>query len=146
MNKKKIGHAKKVLLVEDDQGDIDLTLEAMKKSNIMIDLTIVNDGVEAMEFLHKKGKFVHEKNPDLILLDLNMPRKNGNETLEEIKTNNNLKHIPVIVLTTSDSDEDVIKSYAQGACCFVTKPVSLIEFEKVIQAIDNFWFSVVRYP
>ena len=136
----------KILLVDDDPGDTELTQEMLAESKVKLDLFTVEDGVYALEFLRKEGEFSDVPTPDLILLDLNMPRKDGRETLEEIKQDPDLRHIPVVVLTTSDSSLDVVKSYATGASCYVKKPVDLGEFQKVVGAIENFWFTIVKLP
>jgi two-component system response regulator len=135
-----------ILLVEDDPGDVELTLEVLDKSKIRINLNVVEDGVEAMKFLRKEGDYSNKPTPDLLLLDLNMPKKDGREVLREIKSDLNLRLIPVVVLTTSHSHEDIVKTYTEGCSCYVTKPVGLEEFSKVVQSIDNFWFTVVKYP
>lgn len=129
----------KVLLVEDNPGDADLTREALDDCRLLIDLTVATDGVAAMEQL----KADH---PDLILLDLNLPRKNGTEVLAEIRADPNLKHIPVVVLTSSTAERDVVKSYQLGANCYVTKPVDLQAFQTIISQTGGFWFTVVRLP
>ncbi len=135
-----------VLLVEDDTGDVELTKEALVESKLKMNLTVVNDGVEALDYLRKQNGYANAVRPDLILLDLNMPRKDGREVLAELKVDENLKTIPVVVLTTSDADLDILKSYGLGCNCYVTKPVGLEQFTKVIQTIENFWFTVVRLP
>jgi len=136
----------KILLVDDDPGDVELTREMLADSKLKLDLYTVEDGVFAMEFLRKEGKFKDAPTPDLVFLDLNMPRKDGRETLEEIKQNPELRHIPIVILTTSDSNVDVVKSYATGANCYVKKPVGLNEFQQVVTAIEHFWFTVVKLP
>ena len=135
-----------ILLIEDDQGDIELTTEMLEDSKLFLNLNVVNDGVYAMEYLRKEGDYKNATTPDLILLDLNMPRKDGRETLQEIKKDPNLKFIPVVILTTSDSNIDIVKSYTAGANCYITKPVGLGEFQKVVRAIESFWFSIVKLP
>ena len=135
-----------VLLVEDDPGDVELTTESIEESKLRINLTVVNDGVEALDYLRKQNGYAKAARPDLILLDLNMPRKDGREVLAELKVDKNLKTIPVVVLTTSEADQDILKSYGLGCNCYVTKPVGLEQFTKVLQAIDNFWFTIVRLP
>ena len=135
-----------ILLVEDDPGDVELTLEVMEKSKIRINMNVVEDGVKAIEYLRKEGEYKDKTKPDLILLDLNMPRKDGRETLHDIKNDPELKRIPVVILTTSNAHEDIVKTYTEGCSCYVTKPVGLEEFSRVVQAIDNFWFTVVKYP
>ncbi|MFN3939931.1 MAG: response regulator [Chitinophagales bacterium] len=135
-----------ILLVEDNPGDIRLTQEALKEGDMPNVLHVVKDGVEAMEFLRKKGKYAESPTPDIILLDLNLPRKDGREVLADIKTDENLKMIPVIVLTTSDTDRDIIKSYKLHANCFITKPVDLELFIFIIRQIETFWFRVIKLP
>lgn len=135
-----------ILLVEDNPGDVRLTEEALKQGKVLNRLHVVYDGVEAMEFLHKKGRYKDAPRPDLILLDLNLPRKDGREVLKEIKLDESLKVIPVVVLTTSKSEEDVAKTYALHANCFITKPVDLFRFFEVIKSVEEFWFTVVRLP
>lgn len=135
-----------ILLVEDDSADVELTQYTIAKCKIFVDLHTVGDGVEALAFLRQEGKYAGAPRPDLILLDLNMPRMDGRTFLSEMRADNNLKAIPVVVLTTSQSDEDILKSYRLGANCFITKPVGLDEFAKVINAIEDFWFAIVRLP
>ena len=135
-----------ILLVEDDVADVELTKETLKDSKIEIDLEVVNDGVEAMAYLRKQGAYEGARTPDLILLDLNMPRMDGREVLDEMKKDDALKKIPVVILTTSSSEEDIVKSYCTGANCFITKPVGLKEFAKVVKSIEDFWFTIVRLP
>jgi two-component system, chemotaxis family, response regulator Rcp1 len=135
-----------ILLVEDNPGDILLTKEALKEAKIHNSLSVAHDGVEAMAFLRREGEFADAPRPELILLDLNMPRKNGIEVLAEIKGDPVLHRIPVVILTTSDSDRDVLKAYDLNANCYVTKPVDLDQFIKVIHTIDEFWLSIVRLP
>ena len=133
-----------ILLVEDNPGDIRLTQEALKEGTIRNELHVVKDGVEAIEFLKRKGKYIAHPTPDIILLDLNLPRKDGREVLAEIKSDENLKLIPVIILTTSDADLDIQKSYKLHANCFITKPVDLDQFIFIIRQIETFWFTVVK--
>ena len=135
-----------ILLVEDNPGDVRLTKEGLRDGKFVVDLHVANDGVEAMEFLRKEGKYEDAPRPDLILLDLNMPRKDGRETLEEIKSDENLKLIPVVILTTSNSESDILKSYGLHANSYITKPVDLDQFIHVIQAIESFWMTVVKLP
>jgi two-component system response regulator len=135
-----------LLLVDDDPGDVDLTLEVMSLSKLKLNINVVEDGVEAIEYLQKKGGYGDVVLPDLILLDLNMPRKNGREVLDFIKNNESLKTIPVVILTTSDNEEDIERTYKLGASCYITKPVGLEEFQKVVKAFDAFWFTVVKFP
>ena len=135
-----------ILLVEDNPGDIRLTKEAMKEAKIINNLNVVEDGVEALAYLRKKGKFKDANRPDLILLDLNLPKKNGREVLAEIKQDINLKQIPVVILTVSKAEEDVLKTYELHANCFITKPVDMDQFIKVVKSLENFWFSIVKLP
>src|ERR1700681_161524 len=135
-----------VLLVEDSAGDVRLTREAFKDAKVHINLQVASDGAEAMDFLYRKGKHSNVPRPDLILLDLNLPKKDGREVLEEIKQSPALKSIPVVILTTSASEEDILRSYRLHANCYITKPVDLAGFLKVVKSIDNFWLSVVKLP
>lgn len=135
-----------VLLVEDSPGDVRLTQEALKDAKVHVNLHVATDGVEAMAFLLRQGVHAHVPRPDLVLLDLNLPRKDGREVLKEIKDSTTLGTIPVVILTTSSSQEDVINSYRLRANCYITKPVSLEGFIKVVRSIDDFWLSVVRLP
>lgn len=135
-----------ILLVEDNPADVQLTIEALKDAKVQNHLSVAEDGVQAMEFLRREGKFADAPRPDLILLDLNMPRKNGREVLNEIKLDETLKTIPVVVLTTSEAEQDIIKSYRLNANCYVTKPVDFFQFMKVIKAIEDFWLCIVQLP
>ena len=135
-----------VLLVDDDPGDVDLTKEVLNLAKVKISLSVVEDGVEALAYLRKEGRFKDAVRPDLVLLDLNMPKKDGRETLEEIKADPALRSIPVVILTTSSADEDVVRTYTSGASCYITKPVGLEQFQKVVEAIEYFWFTVVKFP
>ena len=135
-----------VLLVEDSPGDVRLTREALKDAKVHISLHVVSDGVQAMAFLRHESPFADSPRPDLILLDLNLPKKDGREVLKEIKESASLGIIPVVILTTSASDLDILKSYSLHANCYITKPVDLEGFLKVVQSIDHFWLSVVKLP
>ena len=135
-----------ILLVEDNPGDVRLTKEALREGKVYSTLHTVKDGVEAMEFLRRQGKFKDAPRPDIILLDLNLPRKDGREVLEEIKSDDSLKRIPVVVLTTSKAEEDVLRTYNLHANCYVTKPVDLEKFMVVVKSIDVFWLTVVTLP
>ena len=135
-----------VLMVEDSPGDVRLTQEALKDAKVQIRLHVAQDGVETMEFLRGEGKHSSAPRPDLILLDLNLPKKDGREVLQEIKESATLKSIPIVVLTTSASDEDILRSYKLHANCYITKPVDLKGFLTVVKSIDAFWFSVVKLP
>ncbi len=135
-----------VLLVEDNTGDVRLTLEAMKEGKVINNLSIASDGVEAMAFLRKEGRYKDAARPDIILLDLNLPKKDGREVLAEIKADPSLRLIPVVVLTTSQAEEDILRTYNLHANCYVTKPVDLEQFINVVKSINDFWFSVVKLP
>jgi two-component system response regulator len=135
-----------ILLVEDSPGDVRLTREAFKDAKVHITLHVAADGAEAMDFLNRKGDHPNAPRPDLILLDLNLPKKDGREVLEEIKQSPTLKSIPVVVLTTSASDADILRSYKLHANCYITKPVGLDGFLEVVKSIDNFWLTVVKLP
>lgn len=135
-----------ILLVEDNPGDHRLTKEALHEGKVYNNLHWVKDGVEALEFLKQRGKYAAAPRPDIILLDLNLPKKDGREVLSEIKGDRELRAIPVVILTTSKAEEDVLKSYDLHANCYVTKPVDLEKFIVVIQSIDRFWLSVVTLP
>ena len=135
-----------ILLVEDNPDDIDLTIEAFKESSSSSHLHVVEDGVEALEFLRRRGAHEAAPRPDLILLDLNLPRKSGYEVLQEIKTDPQLRQIPVVVLTTSAADTDVVRSYELAANCYITKPVDLDEFLSVVRLVDRFWRDVATLP
>lgn len=135
-----------VLMVEDNPGDVLLTQEAMKNSKVLINLNVVEDGVAALDYLHCRGKYEEARRPDLILLDLNLPKKDGREVLAEIKADSDLGLIPVVVLTTSLSDEDVLKTYGLHANCYMPKPVDFDLFRKVVRGIEDFWFTLVKLP
>ncbi len=135
-----------ILIVEDNKGDARLIKEVFNENKVFNSLHFVNDGVEAMEFLFKRGKYKGVPEPDLIILDLNLPRKDGREVLAEIKSDNKLKHIPVVIMTISQAEEDIFKSYNLHANCYITKPIDLNQFMKIIKSIENFWFSVVKLP
>ena len=141
-----VGPAIEILLVEDNPGDVRLTREVLKQGRIRNTLNVASDGVEALDFLHRRGSFVDTKPQDLILLDLNLPKMNGREVLAEIKEDPDLKHIPVVVLTTSSAEEDVVSAYDLHANCYITKPVDLDQFVKVVQSIEDFWLTIVRLP
>jgi chemotaxis family two-component system response regulator Rcp1 len=135
-----------ILLVEDNPGDERLTREALKEGKVYSNLHWVKDGVEAMEFLRRQGKHSGAPRPDIVLLDLNLPKKDGREVLQDIKNDNELKRIPVVVLTTSKAEEDVLRTYNLHANCYVTKPVDLEKFIVVVKSIDVFWLTVVTLP
>jgi len=135
-----------VLLVEDDPGDVLMTREAFEDNKVRNSLHVVSDGVEAVAFLRREGEYANAPRPDLILLDLNLPRKDGREVLEEIKADEELRRIPVVVLTTSEAEEDVLRSYHLHANAYVTKPVDFEQFINVVRHIDEFFVSVVKLP
>jgi CheY-like chemotaxis protein len=135
-----------ILLVEDNPGDVRLTQEALKEAKVRNNLHVVEDGVEAMAFLKREGAYASAPLPDLILLDLNLPRKDGREVLEEIKQDDRLKRVPVVVLTTSQAEEDILRSYNLHANCYVNKPVDLDEFIKIVKSIEDFWLTIVKLP
>ncbi len=135
-----------ILLVDDSAGDVRLAIEALKESKVANKIYTVSDGVECMAFLRREGKYAGMPRPDLILLDLNMPRKDGRETLAEIKQDQDLKCIPVVILTISSSDEDILKAYNLYANCYITKPIDLEQFTKVVCTIEDFWFTIVKLP
>ena len=135
-----------ILLVEDNPGDVRLTKEAFKEAKVNNNLHIVSDGVEAMDFLRRKGKYIEAPRPDIILLDLNMPKKNGREVLAEIKADPDLMRIPVLVLTISQAEEDILKSYNLHANCYIQKPVDINKFIDVVKSIEGFWLTIVKLP
>ena len=139
-------HPIEILLVEDNPGDARLAKEALKESKLKNNLYIADDGVEAMDFLYKKGKYAKMPRPDLVILDLNLPRKDGREVLDEIKTDENLKRIPVVILTISKAEEDILKTYNLHANCFISKPIDLDQFIKVVKSIEDFWLTIVKLP
>lgn len=142
----KVGPPVEILLVEDNPGDVRLTREALQEGKVYNNLHWAKDGIEALEFLNRKGKFASAPRPDIILLDLNLPKKDGRAVLADIKGDVNFRHIPVVVLTTSQAEEDVARSYDLHANCFITKPVDLQKFIHVVQSIDRFWLTVVTLP
>lgn len=139
-------NAVEILLVEDNPGDIRLTREALGDSRIKNNLFVVEDGVEAMAYLRQEGHYANATRPDIILLDLNLPRKDGREVLREIKSDETLRRIPVVVLTTSENEDDVLRSYDLHANCYISKPVDFNRFITIVHTIENFWFSIVKLP
>ncbi|MCG8605395.1 response regulator [bacterium] len=135
-----------ILLVEDNPGDVRLTVEALKEGPLRNNLHVVTDGVDALAYLRQEGKFTDSVRPDLILLDLNLPKKNGREVLAEIKSDRDLRRLPVVVLTTSEAEQDILKTYDLHANCFISKPVDLERFIQVVRSIENFWLTTVRLP
>jgi chemotaxis family two-component system response regulator Rcp1 len=135
-----------ILLVEDSPSDTELTIEALREAKVRNELSVVEDGVQAMEFLRRQGPFAKAPRPDLIMLDLNLPRKDGREVLAEIKSDENLKTIPVVVLTTSRAERDVLRAYQLSANCYITKPVDFEQFLQVVRSIESFWLFIVTLP
>ncbi|MBV9864202.1 MAG: response regulator [Abitibacteriaceae bacterium] len=141
-----VGLPLEILLVEDNPGDVRLTKEALREGKVLHNLSVAEDGVEAMSFLHREGQYSDAPIPDLILLDLNLPRKDGREVLAEVKEDAALKRIPVVVLTTSEAEQDILKTYDLHANCYITKPVDLDQFITIVHSIENFWLTVVKLP
>ena len=139
-------NAIEILLVEDNAGDARLTVEAFKEGKVLNNLNVVHDGVEALAYLRRQGRFADAATPDLILLDLNLPRMDGRQVLAEIKADARLMRIPVVVLTTSGSQDDIARAYGNHANCYITKPVDLDQFLRVINSIETFWLSLVKLP
>jgi two-component system response regulator len=139
-------HPIEILLVEDNPGDSRLAKEALKESKLKNNLYIAEDGVEAMNFLYKTGKYSKMPRPDLVIVDLNLPKKDGREVLAEIKNDDNLKRIPVVILTISKAEEDILRTYNLHANCYVTKPLDLDQFMKVVRSIEDFWLTIVKLP
>jgi two-component system response regulator len=135
-----------ILLVEDNPGDVDLAREGLESSKMRVTLNVAGDGAEAMAFLRRTGKHAKAPRPDLVLLDLNLPKKDGREVLAEIKSDEDLKRIPVVILTTSKDEEDVLKTYNLHANCYITKPIDLHQFIKVVKSIEDFWLTIVKLP
>ena len=135
-----------ILLVEDNPGDVDLAREGLENNKMRVTLHVAGDGVEAMAFLRQTGEHANAPRPDLILLDLNLPKKDGREVLAEIKSDEDLKRIPVVILTTSKDEEDVLKTYNLHANCYITKPIDLHQFIKVVKSIEDFWLTIVKLP
>jgi len=146
MPKEKFGKPIEILLVEDNAADVRLTREAFDDAKVLNNLNVVGDGVEAMGYLRREGKYADATRPDLILLDLNMPRKDGREVLAEVKADPDLMRIPVVILTVSKAEEDVLKSYNLHANCYISKPVNLAQFLKVVESIESFWLTIVELP
>src|SRR5919197_645292 len=133
-----------ILLIEDSPSDVRLTIEALRDAKVRNNLHVAANGIAALAFLRREGEYIAAPRPDLILLDLNLPRKDGREVLEEIKSDPDLRRIPVVVLTTSAGEEDVLRAYNLQAACYITKPVDLDQFIKVVQSIENFWMTIVK--
>jgi chemotaxis family two-component system response regulator Rcp1 len=139
-------HAIEILLVEDNEGDIRLTVEGLQEARVNNNLHVTRDGVEALQFLHREGLYSSVPRPDLILLDLNLPRKDGREVLAELKSDDEFKNIPVVVLTTSQDEQDVFESYDLHANCYIIKPLDFEQLIHVMKSVDDFWLSVVTFP
>jgi chemotaxis family two-component system response regulator Rcp1 len=146
MSEQAIGKPIEILLAEDNPGDVRLTVEALKDAKVHNNLHVAEDGVEAMVFLRREGEYADAPRPDLILLDLNLPKKDGREVLAEIKEDPDLRRIPVVILTVSQAEEDILRSYDLHANCYITKPVNLDQFLKVVRSIEEFWFTIVKLP
>jgi chemotaxis family two-component system response regulator Rcp1 len=146
MSSQKIGKPIEILLVEDNPGDVRLTQEALKEGKVRNNLHVAEDGVEAMALLRREGKYTDAPRPDVILLDLNLPKKDGREVLAEIKEDPNLRRIPVVILTVSQDEQDILKTYDSHANCYITKPVNLDRFLTVVKSIEDFWLTIVKLP
>lgn len=146
MSKRAVGKSVDILLVEDNSGDVRLTQEALKDSKVLNNLYVVEDGEQAMAFLRNEGEYTDVPRPDLVLLDLNLPKKDGREVLGEVKADEELRRIPVVVLTVSKAEEDIMKTYNLHANCYVTKPLDLKQFLTIVKSIENFWLTVVKLP
>lgn len=141
-----IGRPIEILLVEDSPGDVRLTKEALREGKVCNNLSVVEDGVEALAFLRREGRYVQATRPDLILLDLNLPKKSGREVLADIKGDERLRRIPVVVLTTSKAEQDILEMYDLHANCYITKPVDLDQFITVVKSVEDFWLTIVKLP
>ncbi len=141
-----LGKPVEILLVEDNEGDVGLIEEVFEEAKIRNNIHVAEDGEEAMLYLHGKGKFSGSPRPDIIILDLNLPKKDGREVLREIKEDNNLKNIPVVILTTSNAEKDILRAYDLHANAYITKPLDFDQFIKVVESIENFWLEIVRLP
>ena len=135
-----------ILLVEDNPGDVRLTQEAARETKVLSNMHVVNNGMDAMAFLKRSGRFGSVPRPDLVLLDLNMPGMDGREVLKQIKSDDNFRRIPVVIITSSQAEEDILRAYDLQASCYVTKPVDLDQFIKVVRNIENFWLTIVKLP
>jgi two-component system, chemotaxis family, response regulator Rcp1 len=146
MKSDSLRRAVEILLVEDNPADVRLTVEAFKEGAVRHKLSVARDGVEALDILFRRGIHIQAARPDIILLDLNLPRKDGREVLQAIKADQTLRRIPVVVLTTSSAEEDILRSYDLHVNCYITKPVDMERFIEVVRAIENFWFNIVQLP
>ena len=145
-NEMRTGRPIEILMVEDNPGDVRLTQEVLKDAKVSNTLRVVEDGAAALDFLYRRNGYGDAPRPDLILLDLNLPKKNGREVLEEIKQDPDLKMIPVVILTTSQAEEDIVRAYSLHANCYITKPVDFAQFTKIVRTIEDFWLSIVTLP
>lgn len=141
-----MGRPVEVLLVEDSPGDVRLTEEALKEGKVRNNLNVVMDGVEAMAYLRREGRYSSATRPDIVLLDLNMPKKDGREVLAEMKSDERLRRIPVVILTTSEAEQDILKTYDLHANCYITKPVDLDQFISLVKSVEDFWLTIVKLP
>ena len=146
MARSTVGRPVEILLVEDNPGDVRLTREALREGKVRNNLYVASDGVDALAFLRREGQYADAVRPDLILLDLNLPRKDGREVLQEIKADATLRYIPVVVLTSSQAEQDILRAYDLHANCYVSKPVDLDQFIHVVHSIEDFWFTIVKLP
>ncbi len=146
MNTVKTGDPIEILIVEDNPGDVRLMQEAMRDSKVLNKIHVVEDGLAAMAYLHRDGEYADAPCPDLIMLDLNLPMKDGREVLEEVKEDPELRRIPVVILTMSGAEDDILSTYNHHANCYITKPIDLKQFIKVVKAIENFWLTIVKLP
>jgi len=146
MSEHRDGRPIEILVVEDNPGDVRLMIEALKDSKLRNRMSVAEDGVAALAFLRREGRYVGAPRPDVILLDLNLPKKTGHEVLAEIKSDPNLRRIPVVIVTSSNAEQDILQAYDQHANCYVTKPVDLTQFMKIVRSIQAFWFSIVKLP
>lgn len=146
MSHQEMGRPIEILLVEDNPGDVRLTLEAFKEGKVLNNLSVVGDGVDALAFLRREGEYVDAPHPDLILLDLNLPKKSGLEVLKEIKEDPKFRRIPIVILTVSKDEEDILKGYDRHANCYIIKPVDLDQFMNIVKSIEDFWLTIVKLP
>lgn len=146
MNDLQTGHSIEILLVEDNPGDVRLTQEVLRDGKVNNNLSVVDDGIKALAFLNKESPYLDVPHPDLILLDLNLPRKDGREVLQIIKADRHLRRIPVVILTTSQAEQDIIQAYNLHANCYISKPIDLDQFIKVVKSIEEFWLTIVKLP
>jgi chemotaxis family two-component system response regulator Rcp1 len=146
MSNRKISRSIEILLVEDNPGDVRLTREVLKESKVRSNLHVVEDGMKAMAYLRRESKYADAVRPDIVLLDLNLPKKDGREVLIGIKTDEDLKRIPVVILTTSEDERDILEAYNNHVNCYVTKPLDIDQFTKIVKSIEDFWLTIVKLP